>query len=141
MAKTLAVSLQPFHQRVTASTQGDPFDSNTLLGAQVSGAQNERIIGITEQAKMRGGTYVSLEVMIREVSGPIVAIAPFGSVGDVLRIANNSCYGLAAGVFTSDIKQGLPMAKSLEARTAWVDCYSVIAHFVPFRGCKDSSVG
>ena len=83
----------------------------------------------------------SMDIMREEVFGPVVAVAPFKDVADVLKMAHDTCYGLAAAVFTSDIKQGIRMAKGLEAGTVWVNCYNMISHQLPFGGYKQSGNG
>lgn len=141
---------------------GDPFHPDTFLGPQISAAHHVKIMGMIEKAKAQGAVVASggsspsgwfieptifrdvrqdMDIMQQEVFGPVVAVAPFKNVSDVLTKVHDTCYGLAAAVFTSDMKQGLRMAKSIEAGTVWVNCYNKITHQLPFGGCKESGVG
>lgn len=156
------VFLDRLVKKAESNVMGNPFDSNTFLGPQISGTQHSRIMDMIEHAKSQGakciaggrsgeGWFVeptifsdvtqSMDLMRHEVFGPVVAIAPFDEVDEVLRMANDSCYGLAAGVFTSVMKQGLYMARELEAGSVWVNCYSAISHALPFGGYKESGNG
>jgi aldehyde dehydrogenase (NAD+) len=83
----------------------------------------------------------SMSIMKEEVFGPVVAVAPFKDVEDVLEMANDTCYGLAAAVFTSNIQRGIYMAKGMQAGSVWVNCYNAISHALPFGGWKESGSG
>lgn len=154
--------LEKFIKRAEQNVVGNPFDKETFLGPQISAGQHSKIMGMIEKAKVQGavvatggkspgGWFVEptifrdvrqdMEIMQEEVFGPVVAVAPFKDVPDVLDKVHDTCYGLAAAVFTSDIKQGLRMAKSIQAGTVWVNCYNMITHAMPFGGYKGSGVG
>jgi acyl-CoA reductase-like NAD-dependent aldehyde dehydrogenase len=141
---------------------GNPFDDRTFLGPQISATQHTKIMGMIEMAKSQGevltaggqspnGWFIEptifrdvqqdMEIMREEVFGPVVAVTPFKDVADVSGKVHDTCYGLAATVFTMNIKQGIRMAKNIEAGTVWVNCYNMLSHQIPFGGYKDSEIG
>ncbi|KAI8317689.1 Aldehyde dehydrogenase [Colletotrichum sp. SAR11_240] len=151
-----------FVQRARKNQLGDPFDDTTFLGPQISGSQHSKIMGMIEKAKTQGaicatggrslsGWFIEptifrdvkmdMEIAREEVFGPVVAVASFRDEEEALAMAHDTCYGLAAAVFTSDIKQGIKMAKELEAGTVWVNCYNKISHALPFGGYRQSGNG
>ncbi|KAI8296324.1 Aldehyde dehydrogenase [Colletotrichum sp. SAR 10_98] len=151
-----------FVERARKNQLGDPFDKTTFLGPQISGSQHSKIMGMIEKAKTQGaicatggrspsGWFIEptifrdvkmdMEIAREEVFGPVVAVASFRDEEEALAMAHDTCYGLAAAVFTSDIKQGIKMAKELEAGTVWVNCYNKISHALPFGGYRQSGNG
>ncbi|KAJ3962371.1 hypothetical protein N0V92_000945 [Colletotrichum tropicale] len=151
-----------FVERARKTQFGDPFDDKTFLGPQISGSQHSKIMGMVEKAKSQGAICVfggrspsgwfieptifrdvkmDMEIAREEVFGPVVAIASFRDEEEALAMAHDTCYGLAAAVFTSDIKQGIKMAKELEAGTVWVNCYNKISYALPFGGYRQSGNG
>ncbi|KAI8174300.1 Aldehyde dehydrogenase [Colletotrichum sp. SAR 10_77] len=151
-----------FVERARKNQLGDPFDETTFLGPQISGSQHSKIMGMIEKAKTQGaicatggrspsGWFIEptifrdvkmdMEIAREEVFGPVVAVASFRDEEEALAMAHDTCYGLAAAVFTSDIKQGIKMAKELEAGTVWVNCYNKISHALPFGGYRQSGNG
>ncbi|KAF5500407.1 Aldehyde dehydrogenase [Colletotrichum siamense] len=151
-----------FVERARKNQLGDPFDDKTFLGPQISGSQHSKIMGMIENAKTQGAicatggrspsgwfieptifrdVKVDMGIAREEVFGPVVAVASFRDEEEALEMAHDTCYGLAAAVFTSDIKQGIKMAKELEAGTVWVNCYNKISHALPFGGYRQSGNG
>lgn len=154
--------LEKFATRAKKNVLGDPFDQQTFLGPQISKGQHTKIMGMIDEAKAQGATLVTggtsprgwfieptifrdvgqdMEIMREEVFGPVAAVAPFEDAADALRKVNDTRYGLAAGVFTSDMKKGIRMAKDIEAGTVWVNGYNMLTHQMGFGGYKDSGIG
>lgn len=76
-----------------------------------------------------------------EVFGPVLAICPFRDDAEVVRLANDSHFGLAAGVWTTDLRRAHTMARALQSGTVWINTYRALAHNSPFGGYKDSGIG
>ncbi|CAI6094853.1 unnamed protein product [Clonostachys chloroleuca] len=154
--------LKRFAARARRNKSGDPFDNNTFLGPQIDGNQHSKIMGMIQRAKSDGvgvvtggtspdGWFIeptifrdvksSAEIMQQEVFGPVVAVAPFKDIHDVLEKAHDTIYGLAAAVFTSDIKRGIRLSKMLQAGSVWVNNYNMISHALPFGGYGQSGNG
>jgi hypothetical protein len=79
--------------------------------------------------------------MREEIFGPVVCIAKFRTEEEVLKLANDSIYGLAAGVQTKDYERALRITNGLKAGTTWVNMYNFIHHAIPFGGYKQSGFG
>lgn len=82
-----------------------------------------------------------MKISREEIFGPVVAIFKFKDLNEVLERANDTTYGLAAGVFSNDINRVLNVAHSLQAGTIWVNCYDIVAPQAPFGGFKQSGFG
>ncbi|EXJ86747.1 hypothetical protein A1O3_03701 [Capronia epimyces CBS 606.96] len=157
-----ATFLAKFKTRAERNVLGSPFDGNPFLGPQISGAQHSKILGIIQEAKAEGAVCIAggkspygwfveptifkdvkstMKIAREEVFGPVVVVAPFDDEGEAIQMANDSCYGLAAGVFTSDIKEAIRITKGVAAGTVWVNCYNAISHQLPFGGYKQSGIG
>lgn len=143
---------------------GDGFDSNTTMGPLVSQEQFERVTGFLDLGREAGanaicggnapemdGYFVNptvlvdtneqMQVVQEEIFGPVVAAMPFRDMNDLVARANNTTYGLAAGVWTSDVAKVHQIAKSIRAGTVWVNCYNIFDAAMPFGGYKESGWG
>uniref|UniRef100_H2YMW5 Aldehyde dehydrogenase domain-containing protein n=1 Tax=Ciona savignyi TaxID=51511 RepID=H2YMW5_CIOSA len=142
----------------------DPFQLHSEQGPQISEKQLNSILnyvksGVEEGAKLecggsRHGTtgYFmqptvfsavedSMKIAKEEIFGPVQCILKFKTIDEVVQRANNTQYGLAAGIFTKDVSLALEMAKALESGTVWVNCYNAFAVQSPFGGFKMSGKG
>lgn len=142
---------------------GDPSDLTSESGPQVDKEQFEKIMSLIELGKKdaklecggsRHGTsgyYVENTIFTdvkndsriakEEIFGPVQCIIKFKTTEEVLRMANDTTYGLAAGVFTKDIDSYIKIANGLEAGTVWVNCWFAGAKNAPFGGYKMSGIG
>jgi len=82
-----------------------------------------------------------MKIVREEIFGPVVVAAPFQSIDDIAAIANDSDYGLGAGIWTKDISKAHALAKKLRAGTVWINCYNVFDASLPFGGYKQSGRG
>ena len=153
-------------RRTASLAVGDPRDPATDVGPLVSAAQRERVLGYIELAKQEGATiacgggvpegldkgfYVEptvltgvtndMRVAREEIFGPVLAVIPYATVEEAVAIANDSPYGLAAGVFGSDTQQLLDLAAQLESGTVWLNDWHMVDPQYPFGGCKQSGIG
>lgn len=143
---------------------GDGFDSATQMGPLVSREQFDRVTGFLKAgldagaeasaggaAIDRDGYFVQptvlknatteMSVVQEEIFGPVVAAMPFKNDREIAGQANDTTYGLAAGIWTSDISKAHKLAKSVKAGTVWVNCYSIFDAALPFGGYKQSGWG
>jgi aldehyde dehydrogenase (NAD+) len=146
---------------------GDPLDPKTRLGAISSKKQLEIDLGYIESAKKEGATLVAgggradigtgkgyflqptvfdgvtpqMTIAREEVFGPVLAAIEFGDVDEAIARANDSRYGLAAAIWTRDIKKAHYVAKKLQAGTVWINTYNVYDTAAPFGGYKQSGFG
>jgi (Z)-2-((N-methylformamido)methylene)-5-hydroxybutyrolactone dehydrogenase len=119
--------------------------------ARTAGAQCVLGGGIPQDAALGDGWFVqptiftgvnnSMRIAREEVFGPVLAIIPFADEDEALAIANDTDYGLAAGVWTSDIGRAIRMSERIEAGTVWVNCYRAVSFMAPFGGYKRSGLG
>ena len=149
---------------VTAFRVGDPFEAETMLGPVVSAEQFERVnsyvsIGVDEGARLAlgGGRLDSpgyfveptvftevrndMRLAREEIFGPVAALIPFREVDEAVRIANDTEYGLAAAVATSNVSTAHTLARKLRAGVVWVNTYSELDATFPFGGYKQSGIG
>ncbi|KAG2217141.1 hypothetical protein INT45_004596, partial [Circinella minor] len=157
--------LEKFKAMAAARKVGDPFnDREAEQGPQVSETQLKRVLSYIESGKAEGATVYhggvrkgdtgyfieptiftdvkpDMRIMKEEIFGPVVAITKFKDEKDVIAQANDTTYGLAAGVFTSSIKRAITVSNALEAGTVWVNCYMQVDSNSPFGGYKQSGLG
>jgi len=155
-------------ERIAAIQQGNPLDLSTMVGPQVSQAQLEKIesyvkIGLDEGAELlcggerydaegefSGGYYYkptvlkghnAMRVFQEEIFGPVLAVTTFKDEAEALRIANDTPYGLGAGVWTRDTSRAFRMGRGIQAGRVWTNCYHLYPAHAAFGGYKNSGVG
>jgi len=108
----------------------------------VAGGQRHGETGFFVQPTVLDGTRDSMKVYKEEIFGPVVTVMPFKEVDDdIIRRANDSVYGLAAGLWTSNIQRAHRIANKLRAGTVWINCYNIFDASMPFGGYKQSGWG
>ncbi len=154
--------------RTQAINQTNPYDTNCMMGAQASNDQYEKIlsyikIGKEEGAKvltggeackldgdLSNGFYIQptileghnkMRVFQEEIFGPVVAVTKFKDETDAIEIANDTLYGLGAGVWTRDAHQLYQIPRAIKAGRVWVNCYHAYPAHAPFGGYKKSGFG
>ena len=143
---------------------GNGFDASTQMGPLVSREQHERVTGYLKagleagaEASAGGGPIegdgyfvqptvlknatAEMSVVREEIFGPVVTAMPFKDDSEIIGHANDTSYGLAAGIWTRDISKAHKFAKSVKAGTVWVNCYSIFDAALPFGGYKQSGWG
>jgi len=154
--------------RTKAVRQGDPLDTETMIGAQASEDQLEKIlsyidIGKRDGAKLitggeraelggdlGGGYYVTptvftgnnkMRIFQEEVFGPVVAVTSFTDYDDAISIANDTLYGLGAGVWSRDGNVAYRAGRDIKAGRVWTNCYHAYPAHAAFGGYKQSGIG
>jgi acyl-CoA reductase-like NAD-dependent aldehyde dehydrogenase len=87
------------------------------------------------------GVHNGMRIAQEEVFGPVLAVIPFEDEDDAVSIANDVAYGLAAGVWTQNMRRALTMAERLQAGTVWINTYRAVSYTSPFGGYKRSGLG
>ncbi|HUL72910.1 MAG TPA: aldehyde dehydrogenase family protein [Vicinamibacterales bacterium] len=154
-------------ERTKKMVAGDPLDPKTRLGAVSSKSQLERVLHYVETGKREGATLVAggqradigtgkgyfmqptvfadvqpaMTIAREEIFGPVLAAIEFGDVDEAIARANDSIYGLAAGIWTRDIKKAHYVASKLQAGTVWINTYNVYDTAAAFGGYKQSGFG
>jgi acyl-CoA reductase-like NAD-dependent aldehyde dehydrogenase len=151
-------------ERAKKMTPGDPFDKNTRLGAIVSERQLDRVLGYVERGREEGaelliggarvdrpgyfveaavfdGVKPEMTIAREEIFGPVLAALSFDDVDEAIALGNQTIYGLAAGVWTQDVKKAHRVAHGLHAGTVWVNTYNRYDPAAPFGGYKQSGFG
>ncbi len=152
--------------RAAKLTQGDTLDPKTRLGPQISEAQLESVLSYVKRGKEEGAKLAlggernqaagkgyflqptifmdaknEMTIAQEEIFGPVATVIPFDDLDDALRKANGVRYGLAAGVWTRDVKKAHRVAHAIRAGTVWVNSYNVYDPGAPFGGYKQSGFG
>jgi len=143
---------------------GDGMDPDTQMGPLVSDEQLRRVTGYLDSGRSDGataltgggrsgqrgyfveptvltGTRPDMRVVREEIFGPVVVAAPFHSIDDIAKTANDTPYGLGAGIWTRDISKAHALAKKIRAGTVWINCYNIFDAALPFGGYKQSGWG
>jgi acyl-CoA reductase-like NAD-dependent aldehyde dehydrogenase len=153
--------------RTKKMVAGDPMDPKTRFGALSSKKQMETVLRYVESGRSEGATLVAggartdigtgkgyfvqptvfadvkpeMTISREEIFGPVLAAIDFADLDEAIAIANDSPYGLAAGVWTKDIKKAHYAARKLQAGTVWINTYNVYDTATPFGGYKQSGFG
>jgi aldehyde dehydrogenase len=155
-------------ERIRAIKQGDPLDRETMIGPQVSAAQLEKIEGYVKigrdegaevliggqrpglNGRLSGGYYFEptvlkghnkMRVFQEEIFGPVLAATTFRNEDEALEIADDTLYGLGAGVWTRDGSRAFRMGRAIKAGRVWTNCYHQYPAHAAFGGYKSSGVG
>lgn len=155
-------------ERIALIKRGNPLDTETMVGAQASQEQFERIMGYLEIGKKEGaevlvggnaakvgdefggGYYVeptifkgdnSMRVFQEEIFGPVVSVTTFKDEAEALAIANDSEFGLGAGLWTRDMNRAYRMGRGIQAGRVWTNCYHAYPAHSAFGGYKKSGIG
>jgi aldehyde dehydrogenase (NAD+) len=151
-------------ERARRLEPGDPMNPKTRLGALVSAAQMDKVLGYLELGKKEGanpvlaggrtgsqgyfvkpsifdGADCSMRIAQEEIFGPVLTVLTFENVEELIEKANSTIYGLAAAVWTRDIAKAHKLVQKLQAGTVWVNAYNMTAPESPFGGYKQSGCG
>ena len=154
--------------RVAAVVQGNPLDPATMIGAQASQEQLDKILGYIDIGRKEGaevlaggernvlpggfasGYYVKptvfrghnkMRIFQEEIFGPVVAVTTFKTEAEALAIANDTLYGLGAGVWTRDANRSYRFGRAIHAGRVWTNCYHAYPAHAAFGGYKQSGIG
>ncbi len=154
--------------RVKAIIQGSPLDSSTMIGAQASSEQKEKIMSYFDIARqegaqiliggeanelegdLAGGFYIKptvikghnrMRVFQEEIFGPVVSVTTFKTDEEALAIANDTLYGLGAGVWSRDVNTCYRFGRAIQAGRVWTNCYHAYPAGASFGGYKQSGIG
>ena len=155
-------------ERIKAIKQGNPLDTETMMGAQASAMQMDKILSYLEVGKQEGaqvligggraelggdlggGYYIQptlfkgnnkMRIFQEEIFGPVVSVTSFDDPDDALKIANDTLYGLGAGVWTRDVNRAYRLGRGIQAGRVWTNCYHDYPAHAAFGGYKGSGIG
>jgi aldehyde dehydrogenase len=155
-------------ERTKKVTQGNPLDTDTMIGAQASNDQLEKILSYIQIGKDEGarlvcggeradlggdlseGYYVtptifegknSMRIFQEEIFGPVVSVTSFTDFDDAMHIANDTLYGLGAGVWSRDINTAYRAGRTIQAGRVWTNCYHAYPAHAAFGGYKGPASG
>jgi aldehyde dehydrogenase len=155
-------------KRVAAIKQGNPLDMATMIGAQASSEQMEKIVSYLDLGKqegaqvliggsrstlpgdLEGGYYVQptvfkghnkMRIFQEEIFGPVLSVTTFKDEDEALAIANDTLYGLGAGVWSRDGSRAFRMGRGIQAGRVWTNCYHQYPAHAAFGGYKQSGIG
>ena len=155
-------------KRVEHIDQGDPLDRATMIGAQASSEQLEKILSYFDigrqegaqvltggernmlQGDLAGGYYIrptvlkghnKMRVFQEEIFGPVVSVTTFKDADEALSIANDTLYGLGAGVWSRDANTCYRFGRAIQAGRVWTNCYHAYPAHAAFGGYKQSGIG
>jgi aldehyde dehydrogenase len=155
-------------QRVKAVKQGNPLDGSTMIGAQASSEQKEKILSYLDIGRQEGaevltggkeatmdgdlkdGFYIEptvfkgnnkMRIFQEEIFGPVVSVTTFKDEEEAMEIANDTLYGLGAGVWTRDMNRAYKFGRGIQAGRVWTNCYHLYPAHAAFGGYKQSGIG
>ncbi len=154
-------------KRIEAIKMGDPMESDTMMGAQASKEQYEKILNYIDIGKQEGaelliggtkfeneahpeGFYIKptlfkghnkMRIFQEEIFGPVLSVTTFKDEDEAMEIANDTIYGLGAGVWSRDVHQVQKFSRGVEAGRIWVNCYHAYPAHASFGGYKKSGIG
>jgi len=155
-------------ERIKAIKQGNPLDTETMMGAQASAMQMDKIMGYLDLGKqegaqvligggraelagdLAGGYYIQptlfkgnnkMRIFQEEIFGPVLAVTTFKDEAEALQIANDTPYGLGAGVWARDGSTAYRMGRAIKAGRVWTNCYHAYPAHATFGGYKESGIG
>jgi len=155
-------------KRVASIKQGNPLDTETMIGAQASLEQVEKILSYLDIGKqegadcligggaaklegdLSGGYYIQptvfkghnkMRIFQEEIFGPVVSVTTFKDTEEALSIANDTLYGLGSGVWTRDMNTAYRMGREIQAGRVWTNCYHAYPAHAAFGGYKSSGIG
>jgi aldehyde dehydrogenase len=154
--------------RVRLIKQGNPLDTETMIGAQASNDQKEKILSYIALAKEEGGAILTggeiahmsadlnegfyvqptiieghnkMRVFQEEIFGPVLCVTSFNDENDAIEIANDTLYGLGAGLWTRDQNRAFRVGRAIQAGRVWTNCYHLYPAHAAFGGYKQSGIG
>jgi aldehyde dehydrogenase len=160
--------MQRVIERTRAIKMGNPLDGSTMMGAQASNDQYEKIMSYIQIGKEEGaellcggkahkmnsglenGYYIEptifrgnnkMRIFQEEIFGPVTSVTTFKTVEEAIEIANDTLYGLGAGVWTRDTHEMYQVPRAIQAGRVWVNCYHAYPAHAPFGGYKKSGFG
>ncbi|SCU82528.1 LANO_0B06590g1_1 [Lachancea nothofagi CBS 11611] len=156
--------LQKFKEYAESLKVGDPFEEGVFQGAQTSQMQIDKILDYVEIGQGEGARVVTggerlgdkgyfvkptifadvtedMRVVKEEIFGPVVTVSKFSTVNEVIEMANDSEYGLAAGIHTKDVNKAIDVSNRVKAGTIWINTYNDFHQSVPFGGFGQSGIG
>jgi len=152
-------------ERVKKIKTGHPLDTETMIGAQASKQQFDKIIGCIDSGRnegaqlltggdarhdVDGGFYIeptifkgnnSMKIFQEEIFGPVLSVTTFKDFDDAMRIANDTVYGLGAGVWSRSAHTSYRAGRAIEAGRVWTNCYHIYPAHAAFGGYKQSGIG
>ncbi|WP_336151550.1 aldehyde dehydrogenase family protein [Acinetobacter ursingii] len=152
-------------ERVKKIKTGHPLDTETMIGAQASNQQFDKIIGCIDSGRnegaqlltggdarhdVDGGFYIeptifkgnnSMKIFQEEIFGPVLSVTTFKDFDDAMRIANDTVYGLGAGVWSRSAHTSYRAGRAIEAGRVWTNCYHIYPAHAAFGGYKQSGIG
>ena len=163
-----AAFIERLRRRATAMRIGDPLDPSTQVGALISAAHMHKVLGFISRGRSQGARLITggarvvsgdlakgyfvaptvfdechddMDIVRHEIFGPVMTVLEFDDEDEVIERANASEFGLAAGVFTSDLTRAHRVIARLQAGTCWINHYNITPVELPFGGVKRSGLG